>query len=66
MLSQVAALCSLRPTDYHLIPPEVIEHAIPKGKSWSQLAAEKKLESGVAELVRRMLEIDPAKRPSLD
>lgn len=66
MLGQVAGLCGLNSQARSLIPAAILSSTVPRGKSWMQLAEAKGLKGPAVELVRRMLDIDPSKRPSLD
>jgi serine/threonine protein kinase len=65
MLGQIAGLCALEARDRALIPSPLASAIVPKGKSWSQLAAAKGLSGPAVDLVRRMLQVDPSRRPTL-
>jgi serine/threonine protein kinase len=67
MIGQICSLCGFEEKDRGLVRRELMESVVvERGKGWESLASKKQLDPALVALVKGMLQINPAKRPTLE
>lgn len=67
MVNLLSSFCWLEESDRGLINKDIIKHVkLDKGKSWDYIAKKKEVDPSIASLIKKMIQINPNNRPSLD